>query len=128
MLPEIRSYKNIQELSEAAAGLISACAKEYIRKNGRFTFVLSGGNTPKILYEHLAGPGVRDTIDWGYVNLFWGDERYVPKDHPDSNFNMIDRSLISKIQISKRNIFRVPTEIGPVDEVSKPAVPSPAAS
>ncbi|MCK5094684.1 MAG: 6-phosphogluconolactonase, partial [Spirochaetes bacterium] len=53
MVPGIQSYKNIEEFSEAAASLIIELAKEYIRKNGRFTFVLSGGNTPKTLYEHL---------------------------------------------------------------------------
>ena len=119
MVPGIQSYKNIEEFSEAAASLIIELAKEYIRKNGRFTFVLSGGNTPKTLYEHLSRPGVRDSIDWSSVMLFWGDERNVPKDHPDSNYDMAFRSLISKVPLPEENIFRVPTEIEPVDEVSK---------
>lgn len=68
-------------------------AKRAIQQRGRFTVALSGGSTPKIIYERLAK---RTDLDWSKVYLFWSDERAVPLDHPESNYKMAhDTGLLS---------------------------------
>ncbi len=73
----------------------------------RFTLALSGGSTPKRLYQLLAQlpPG---TIDWSRVVLLWGDERNVPADHADSNYRMVRESLLQHIDIPASNVLSVP--------------------
>ena len=63
----------------------------------------------------LASPDFRDPIDWSRVHLFWGDERCVPPDHPDSNFRMVREALLTKIQIPNKNIHRMLGEREPAE-------------
>ncbi len=80
-----------------------------IAERGRFTVVLAGGSTPKLLYSTLAQtPG----LDWQHTWLFWGDERYVPADHPDSNYRMVKESLLDSIPIPPEQIVAPPTTGG----------------
>ncbi len=102
------SFKNIQDIAEYAASFICDCAEESIRTRGYFTLVLSGGKTPKSLYELLSGPGYREKIDWVNVYVFWGDERYVPKDQPKSNYKMAFESILSKALLPEANVFPIP--------------------
>jgi len=81
-----------------------------IGRQGRCTFVLSGGSTPRRLYELLAAPPQRDQIDWTRVDLFWGDERAVPPDHKDSNFRMANEALLQPLSIPATRIHRMPAE------------------
>ncbi|ABF41815.1 6-phosphogluconolactonase [Candidatus Koribacter versatilis Ellin345] len=97
-------------LCEATAELIAKSAQEAIAARGRFTIALSGGSTPKQLYELLATEPWRDRLDWSKVHLFWGDERYVPPTDAQSNFRMTSEALISKISIPAKNIHRIPTQ------------------
>lgn len=60
---------------------------------------LSGGSTPKLLYETLATAPFGDRIPWGRVELFFGDERSVPPDHPDSNYGMVSRALLDRVEV-----------------------------
>lgn len=83
------------------------CAQEAIQQRGQFIAALSGGSTPKAIYERLASPAYRDKIDWSKVLLFWSDERCVPADHPDSNFKMAMDSGFSTLPIPATNIFRM---------------------
>ena len=78
-----------------------------IRARGYGTMVLSGGRTPIPLFTLLAREA---NIDWERVHLFWGDERCVPSDHPDSNFAMAHETLISRVSIPQENIHRVITQ------------------
>lgn len=73
---------------------------------------LSGGSTPKQVYELLGGEDLRKRIDWRKVHLFWGDERFVPFDHPDSNFHMTFEAMIRHVPIPAEQVHRVPTEAG----------------
>jgi 6-phosphogluconolactonase len=73
---------------------------------------LSGGSTPKQVYELLGGEDLRARIDWRKVHLFWGDERFVPFDHPDSNFHMTFEAMIRHVPIPAEQVHRVPTEAG----------------
>jgi 6-phosphogluconolactonase len=82
---------------------------------GRFAVALSGGSTPRRLYELLATAAFRDRLPWPRVHLFWGDERFVPQDHPDSNFRMADEALIRHVTIAKATVHAIPTDGAPAD-------------
>jgi 6-phosphogluconolactonase len=75
-----------------------------------FTLVLSGGGTPRRLYELLAGPPYRDVFPWHRTHLFWGDERFVPRDDASSNYRMVRDAILSQAPIRAANIHPVPTE------------------
>jgi 6-phosphogluconolactonase len=105
--------RDADELNRKAAEQFIELANKAIQRSGQFTVALSGGSTPKGLYALLATAGYRDRIDWFRVHLFWGDERCVPPDHPDSNFRMVQESLLSKVQIPSENVHRMMREKEP---------------
>ncbi|HSX27049.1 MAG TPA: 6-phosphogluconolactonase [Chlamydiales bacterium] len=83
-------------------------AKRAIMQRGRFAVALSGGSTPKAIYEALAKSS--HTLDWSKVWLFWSDERSVPPDHTDSNYHMAMSSGLAKLPIPPTQIFRMQAE------------------
>ena len=105
--PEIRILKTAAELFEAAAAEFAAQASQAVRASGRFTVALSGGSTPKALYSLLA---TKPNIPWDKIYFFWGDERHVPPDHPESNYRMANEALLSKVPVRPENIFRIHAE------------------
>jgi 6-phosphogluconolactonase len=105
--PEIRILTTATELFETAAAIFTAQAAEAVRAHGRFAVALSGGSTPKTLYALLA---TKPGIPWDKVYFFWGDERHVPPDDPDSNYRMVNEALLSKINVPPGNIFRIHAE------------------
>jgi 6-phosphogluconolactonase len=106
---EVRILNTPEELFQAAAAEFVGQAEHAIHHNGRFTVALSGGSTPKGLYSLLAS-GAIPNIPWDKIYFFFGDERHVPPDHPDSNYRTARESLLSKAPISPENIFRVLAE------------------
>lgn len=98
------------ELNIAAAGKIVHVCKESIRANGRCSIALAGGSTPKPLYKLLSVRPFVEQIDWSRLHFFWSDERFVPPDHPDSNYQMAFQTLLSKVAIPDANVHRVETE------------------
>jgi 6-phosphogluconolactonase len=82
-------------------------------RRGRFAVALSGGSTPKAFYALLATAEYRNRLDWSCVHLFWSDERCVPPEHPESNFRMVQESLLSKVEIPRENIHRMAGEKEP---------------
>jgi 6-phosphogluconolactonase len=78
--------------------------------SGRFGLCLSGGSTPKRLYELLAQPGLRERMPWERVHLFFGDERFVPRTHPDSNYRMAAEAMINHVPIPPANIHGMPVD------------------
>src|SRR5262249_34324787 len=82
----IRVYPDPAEVARAAARLFVDYAWQSIARNGQFSVALSGGSTPRMLFELLASEQFRGQVDWAKVQLFWGDERAVPPEHPDSNY------------------------------------------
>lgn len=119
MKPEVRRYPNLEALSSAAAEFICTLAGEYVHEHGVFTIALSGGKTPESLYENLARRPYDARMPWPRVHVFWGDERCVPPDHPDSNFAMALRVLISKVPLPSQNVHRIPAEIEPPEDAAK---------
>jgi 6-phosphogluconolactonase len=111
---DIQILNSQSELVNAAAERIVEIIVAATTEHGRCTLALAGGGTPRDVYALLATENYRSRVDWSKVYLFWGDERTVPPDHPDSNFRMANESLISHIAIPPGNIFRMCGEIEPV--------------
>lgn len=109
---EIIICKEPEDLSVRGAERVAALAKEAVRVNGRFTLALAGGSTPKSLYRLLSSEEYSRKIPWDKVHLFWGDERCVLPDHPDSNYRMVWETLLSSIDIPPENIHRIKGELG----------------
>ena len=106
---EIRTLTTPQELFEAAAEEVLRAAKEAVEKRGRFTIALSGGSTPKNLFNLLA-TNARTVLPWDRTFFFWGDERHVPPTDPDSNYHMAEETMLSKIPVAAGNVFRMAAE------------------
>jgi 6-phosphogluconolactonase len=83
--------------------------------DGVFAVALSGGSTPKLLYEDLAGAPYRDRFPWSRTHWFWGDERYVPHDDALSNYRMVREALLSRAPIPAANIHPMPTDAASPD-------------
>lgn len=95
---------------EFAVNHFISIAQDAIESKGGFYVALSGGSTPKKIFEMLALPKYREAIHWPSVFLFWGDERAVGPDHPDSNYKMAMDSGFSKLSVPKSQIFRMKAE------------------
>ena len=106
---EIRTLTTPQDLFEAAAEVVVQAADEGVAKSGRFTIALSGGSTPKSLYNLLA-TNARASLPWDRMFFFWGDERHVPPTDPESNYRMANEAMLSKIPVAAENVFRVASE------------------
>lgn len=91
--------------------LARAAAELFVARKPR-TVALSGGSTPKLLFELLADPNesFRDQIPWSDIHFFWSDERHVPPDHPDSNYRMANEAMLSHVPVVPDNVHRVPSE------------------
>jgi 6-phosphogluconolactonase len=81
-----------------------------IAKDAIVAINLSGGSTPRPIYERLAGPPYRDTFPWSRTHWFWGDERFVPHDDARSNYRMVREALLSRAPIPAVNVHPIPTE------------------
>ena len=110
ILPGVRVYPNPTEVARAAARLFVEYAWQSIARHGQFLVALSGGSTPRTLFELLASSEFRGQVDWAKVHVFWSDERAVPPDHPDSNYGMARRELLLRVPIPQANIHRMEAE------------------
>ena len=86
---------------------------------GPFRVSLSGGSTPKMLYGLLASDEFRSRFPWPRVSWYWGDERFVPHNHPDSNYRMTRESMFTKAQVVSENIYPIPTDGTPDDAAQR---------
>jgi 6-phosphogluconolactonase len=111
--PILNVYEDVQELLNSLAVFLIKSANEAIDEKGKFTLSLSGGNSPKKLYELLASEAYRNEVDWGKVYFFFGDERYVPSDSSESNALMSKSALFEPVGIAKAHIFTVDTSLTP---------------
>jgi len=84
-----------------------------LRETEGFSVALAGGNTPRQVYELLATERFKNRVEWSQVHLFFGDERCVPPEHPDSNYAMAYEALISRVPIPAKNVHRIPGESNP---------------
>ncbi len=107
----VQVYERTDDLLHAAADVFAAHASAAIDDHGRFAVALAGGSTPRGMHTLLAGPGYRDRIDWSRIWFYWGDERTVPPDSPESNYHMAVETLLSKVPVGQDQIFRIPAEL-----------------
>ncbi len=101
------------DLAYAAAEHIADLAAAAIRARGRFSVALSGGNTPRPVYECLGTAPFAWRIDWSKTHIFWGDERCVAPDDPNSNYRVVRQALLDHVSIPPGNIRRMRGEIEP---------------
>ena len=100
----------------ATADRFVSAARDAIDERGIFRVALSGGSTPKSVYPLLLQSPRRDAVDWSRVEFFWGDERSVPPDHPESNFGVAYQMLISQLPaVRPDRIHRMPAEAPEID-------------
>jgi 6-phosphogluconolactonase len=115
--PEIRIVNTPAELFQAAATEFATRASQAIQSHGRFSVALSGGSTPKTLYALLASGSIPN-IPWEKIFFFFGDERFVPPDHPDSNYRMArEAGLFAKVPDD--HVFRLRTEEKDADTAAR---------
>ncbi|HYS05598.1 MAG TPA: 6-phosphogluconolactonase [Candidatus Dormibacteraeota bacterium] len=107
--PELRVVSDLEELERAGAGEFARLARGAGPKRP-FTVALSGGATPRGAYTRVTQAPYRDLVPWPALQFFWGDERHVPPDHPDSNYRMALETLLSKVPVPPGNVHRIPAE------------------
>jgi len=112
-MSEIKVFPDANALIRAAAELYVSVHNAALASHGRFYVALSGGSTPKALYELLSSDEYRAQIDWTHTYFFWGDERCVPPDHADSNYRMARESLLNHVPIPQDHIYRMRGEVDP---------------
>jgi len=97
------------DLAGAAAKHFLAQSIEAVARKGLFTVALSGGSTPKGLYQLLADANepFREQVPWASTQFFWSDERHVPPDHPDSNYRMANEVMLSRVPVPSDNVHRM---------------------
>src|SRR5437868_5265378 len=109
----IDTFADAEALSRAAADLFAAQARDAATARGRFAVSLSGGSTPKRVFELLAQPPRREQVPWDRVHLFWGDERCVPPDDPQSNYRMTRLALLDHVLVPPGQVHRIRGELPP---------------
>jgi len=117
--PKIQIVADVDAMSRAATETIVAHISESLQTRDVFSIALSGGSTPRRLYALLANDAkLREQILWERVHFFWGDERHVPPDHPESNYRMAYNALLSKVPIPSINIHRIRAEDSDADKAA----------
>jgi 6-phosphogluconolactonase len=104
---ESRIFESAEAFAQNIAEWLCALAQASVHD---FAVCLSGGSTPRELYERLATPTIASRFPWGRVHWFWGDERFVPHDDPASNYRMARHAFLSRVPIPSGNIHAIPTE------------------
>jgi 6-phosphogluconolactonase len=108
---EVQIETGIDELSRAAASEFIRQGHRAVQEKGQFSVALSGGSTPKFLYSLLVNDSsLQEEVPWDRTHFFWGDERHVPPDHPESNYRMTMQAMLSKVAVPSDNIHRIKAE------------------
>ena len=113
IMPAIEVFPDREKLIQAAAEQAIQLTYQGITENGRVAIALSGGSTPRPLYALLASERYSQRIDWPRVHIFWGDERCVPPDSPESNYQMARETLLDAAPIPVSNVHRIHGEEDP---------------
>ena len=110
----LKIYKDLEALSRAAASILLEAAQSATKTHGKFSLVLSGGNTPRRLYEILAEGPYRDQMPWSTTHVFWGDERCVPADDDRNNALMARQILLDRVPIPDEQIHNIASTLPPL--------------
>jgi 6-phosphogluconolactonase len=114
----VQVYPNAEGMVKAGANLFMYHASTAISDRGTFSVVLSGGGTPQPLFKFLAADKSADLLDWSRIHFFWGDERTVPPDSSESNYQQAYKTLLGPRLIQPGNIHRIKGELDPVKAAS----------
>jgi len=106
---QVKIVPDSATLARTAAQEFHRLAEPAIQERGIFSVALSGGNTPRTVYSLLASD--HQQLPWDRIHIFFGDERHVPPDNPDSNFRMANESLLSRVPIPEKNVHRIRAEL-----------------
>lgn len=117
MAAKVKIFPDPERLAEAVAGRWRQGASQAQASGRSFNVALSGGRTPRRIYQVLAG--MRDAVPWDAVHLFWSDERCVPPDHDESNYRMVREALIDPVSLPEKNVHRMVGENDPVIESAR---------
>lgn len=109
--PDIRIAREGSDWAHEAAALVHTVSKEAIAARGRCLLALSGGSTPKTLYQTLASPEWKERFEWSRICFLFGDERCVPPDHDQSNFAMAQAALFQPLAIHPDHVYRMKGEL-----------------
>jgi 6-phosphogluconolactonase len=110
---EIIVVPDARAVAREAANRFASQIAEAVQSRGRFSVALCGGSTPRGLYRLLADERYRGEVPWHRVHVFWGDERCVPPDDPDSNYRLAYETLLSHVPIPLENVYRIQGELKP---------------
>lgn len=113
--PELIVVDDAVALADAAARAVVEIAEAAVSARRRFTVALAGGNTPRTTYERLAASPLREQMPWDRTWIFFGDERAVPPDHPESNYRMANAALLSKVPVPAAHVARLRGEAEDAD-------------
>jgi 6-phosphogluconolactonase len=111
----IRVLPDPAALADAAGRLIVERSQQAIDARGVFSVALSGGSTPRDLHHRMASPPLAQQIDWARVEIFFGDERCVPPEDPQSNYHMAEETLLSHVPVPASHVHRMRGELPPVE-------------
>lgn len=117
--PEIQVFADLDQLSRAAAERFCQLTQETVAAGKTFCAALSGGATPRELYQLLASADFSRRISWQKVQLFQVDERCVPPDHPESNYRMMREALLDRVPIPTANFRRMVAESPDLEEAAR---------
>ncbi len=115
---DLRVYRDLETLSRAAAEELASIGQAAVEEHGRFTIALSGGQTPRPLYELLARE-YRALVPWWKTEVFWGDERYVSPEDPLSNLRMAKEALLDHVPIPRDHVHPMPTLLPDIEEAAE---------
>jgi len=115
----VHTFPDIREASSLAADDIFETARASVGRDGFFSWALSGGRSPGILFRLMGRPPYAVEMPWGDTHLFWCDERFVPPGHGDSNFRLAKEAFIDHVPIPAENVHRIRTEYGSPEEAAR---------
>jgi 6-phosphogluconolactonase len=117
--PRVLRFEDAEGAAGAAAGFFADCARRAVERSGRFTVALSGGSTPRRLYARLTREPFLTAVSWKAIEFFWGDERAVPPDHPDSNYRMARESLLDHVAAAAERVHRMHGDLPELEDAAQ---------
>jgi 6-phosphogluconolactonase len=115
--PNVTVYSDLNSMSQAAAGMFARIVDRAVGERKQALVALSGGSTPKHLFQLLSRSPFSQNLPWAKINFFWCDERLVPPDHPESNFGQAMEWLFSQVSIPGKNLHRIRGEMAPAQAI-----------
>jgi 6-phosphogluconolactonase len=107
----VKIFPDVAAIARQAVQIFVSAAQQAVKERGVFRVAMAGGSTPKTLYALLVSEPFRSQLPFDRMQLFFGDDRHVPPDHPDSNYRMVSEQFTSKTPIRPEQVFRMKTEL-----------------